>query len=92
MFLSYLEHYIDGHVRAYHGKQTKLPKRYVSRERYCLRGVTDYWINDAIGQPFFPNGEKTVMQIAEREVKHKCKQNFREIRKLSKSGHQTVIM
>ena len=30
-----------------------LPKRFVSRERLCLRGTTDYWINDAIGRPFF---------------------------------------
>lgn len=45
--------YVDGHVRVYHGKQTNLPKRYVSREKLCLNGVTDYWINDALGQPFF---------------------------------------
>jgi hypothetical protein len=45
--------YIDGHVRVYHGKQTKLPKHYVAREKLCLRGVTDYWINDREGQPFF---------------------------------------
>jgi hypothetical protein len=45
--------YVDGHVRVYHGKQTKLPKRYVSREKLCLSGVTDYWVNDALGQPFF---------------------------------------
>ena len=45
--------YIDGHVRVYHGGQTKLPKKYVSRERLCLRGTLDYWVNDAIGQPFF---------------------------------------
>ena len=45
--------YIDGHVRVYHGRLTKLPRRYVSRERLCLRGVTDYWVNDAIGRPFF---------------------------------------
>jgi len=32
---------------------TKLPRRYVSRERLCLRGITDYWVNDAIGRPFF---------------------------------------
>jgi len=25
----------------------------VSRERLCLRGTTDYWINDALGRPFF---------------------------------------
>lgn len=45
--------YVDGHVRVYHGKQTKLPRRYVSRERLCLRGMTDYWVNDVLGQPFF---------------------------------------
>ena len=45
--------YIDGHVRVYHGHLTKLPRRYVSRERLCLRGITDYWVNDGIGRPFF---------------------------------------
>jgi hypothetical protein len=45
--------YVDGHVRVYHGNQTRLPRRYVSRERLCLRGMTDYWVNDALGQPFF---------------------------------------
>jgi len=45
--------YVDGHVRLYHGKQTQLPRRYVSRQRLCLRGTTDYWVNDALGQPFF---------------------------------------
>lgn len=45
--------YVDGHVRLYHGHQTALPRRYVSRQRLCLRGTTDYWVNDALGQPFF---------------------------------------
>lgn len=45
--------YVDGHVRVYHGSQTKLPRRYVSRERLCLRGTTDYWVNDRVGRPFF---------------------------------------
>ena len=45
--------YVDGHVRLYHGKMTDLPRRYVSRQRLCLRGTTDYWVNDALGQPFF---------------------------------------
>jgi len=51
--------YVDGHVRLYHGELTKLPRRYVSRERLCLRGTSDYWVNDAVGQPFFVV-EKTV--------------------------------
>ena len=45
--------YVDGHVRVYHGADARLPRRYVSRERLCLRGTTDYWVNDAIGRPFF---------------------------------------
>jgi len=45
--------YVDGHVRVYHGSATPLPRRYVSRERLCLRGTTDYWVNDALGRPFF---------------------------------------
>lgn len=44
---------IDGHVRVYHGALTKLPRRYVSRERLCLRGTTDYWTNALDGRPFF---------------------------------------
>ena len=44
---------IDGHTRVYHGSLTKLPRRYVSREKLCLRGTTDYWVNALDGQPFF---------------------------------------
>jgi hypothetical protein len=45
--------YIDGHVRVYHGQLTELPRRYVARQRLCLRGTTDYWVNAMDGQPFF---------------------------------------
>lgn len=44
--------YIDGHVRLYGGEE-KLPKQYVSRERLCLRGMMDFWVNDMLGKPFF---------------------------------------
>jgi hypothetical protein len=44
---------VDGHTRVYHGKLTPLPRRYVSRERLCLRGTTDYWVNALDGAPFF---------------------------------------
>ena len=44
---------VDGHTRVYHGSLTKLPRRYVSRERLCLRGTTDYWVNALDGHPFF---------------------------------------
>ena len=45
--------YVDGHVRLYHGQLTELPRRYVSRHKLRLRGTTDYWTCDAVGQPFF---------------------------------------
>lgn len=45
--------YIDGHMRVYHGHKTKPPRKFVSRQRLCLRGINDYWVNDAIGRPFF---------------------------------------
>jgi hypothetical protein len=44
--------YIDGHVRAYHGKHT-IPKAYVTRTRLAAPGTTDYWINDKKGEPLF---------------------------------------
>ena len=53
--------YVDGHVRLYHGQQTELPRRYVARQKLCLRGTTDYWVNDALGQPFF---------VVERPIDH----------------------
>ena len=45
--------YVDGHVRVYHGKLTKLPRHYVARQRFYLRATVDYWINALDGQPFF---------------------------------------
>lgn len=44
--------YVDGHVKVYGGK-AGLPRRYVSRQRLCLSGISFYWVNDLNGQPFF---------------------------------------
>jgi hypothetical protein len=44
--------YIDGHVRVYHGHAAHLPKRYVSREKLCLAGTTEFWVNDEVGNPY----------------------------------------
>jgi hypothetical protein len=44
--------YLDGHVRTYFGNE-KLPYRYVPRQKLCLRGMTDFWVNDSTGNPFF---------------------------------------
>ncbi len=45
--------YVDGHVRVYNGKKTNLPSKYVARQRLCLRGVSDYWVNDFLHRPLF---------------------------------------
>jgi transposase len=42
--------YIDGHVRAYHGKHT-ISKAYVARRHLAMPATTDYWINDRAGDP-----------------------------------------
>jgi transposase len=44
--------YVDGHVRAYHGKRV-IPKGYVTRQRIAGPATTDYWINDKKGDPLF---------------------------------------
>jgi len=44
--------YVDGHVRVYHG-QRDIPKAHVARMRLSLPSTTDYWMNDARGEPLF---------------------------------------
>ena len=46
-------YYVDGHLRVYHGSQTKLPRHYVARQRLCLRATNDYWVSQSDGQPVF---------------------------------------
>jgi len=44
--------YMDGHVRVYHGKH-RLPKAHAARLRMAMPATTDYWVNDAAGDPLF---------------------------------------
>src|SRR5688572_10526659 len=44
--------YLDGHVRVYHGKHA-LPKAHVARMRIAMPATSDYWVNDATGDPLF---------------------------------------
>ena len=43
--------YIDGHVRAYHGKRVISSRAYVPRRHLAMPASTDYWINDSSGDP-----------------------------------------
>ncbi len=42
--------YVDGHVRAYHGKH-RLGQTHISRLKRVMRAETDYWVHEANGQP-----------------------------------------
>lgn len=46
-------YYIDGHVQVYHGYLANLGKKYVSRQRLCLPGVMEFWVNAGDGSPYF---------------------------------------
>jgi hypothetical protein len=43
--------YADGHVRIYNGYAANLTTKYVSRQKLCLSGTTEFWINDTTGMP-----------------------------------------
>lgn len=63
--------YVDGHVRVYHGHQTKLPRHYVARQKLCLRATTDYWVNAMDGQPFFLMNQAVdpgLLQVLEHQI------------------------
>lgn len=63
--------YIDGHVRVYNGRQTELPRHYVSRQKLCLRATTDYWVNAMDGRPFFVINKEIdpgLLQVLESEI------------------------
>jgi hypothetical protein len=69
--------YIDGHVRFYHGQQTRLPRHYVARQKLCLRVTTDYWVNAMDSQPFFVVNQAIatgMIKVLEQEIVPQLKQ------------------
>lgn len=63
--------YVDGHVRIYHGSKANLPSKYVSRQKLCLSGTTEFWVNDVNGSPLMVvTGELTekLQQVIEDEI------------------------
>jgi transposase len=69
--------YVDGHVRAYHGRKHKLPKTHVARRRLCMAATTDFWMNDANSEPLFfvtAQGNDSLLSILEKEVIPKLQQ------------------
>lgn len=46
-------YYIDGHVQVYTGYKARLGKKHVSRQKLCLPGVQEFWVNNPEGMPYF---------------------------------------
>ena len=46
-------YYVDGHIQVYHGYLATLGKKHVSRQKLCLPGMMEFWINNAEGLPYF---------------------------------------
>jgi hypothetical protein len=64
-------YYIDGHVQVYHGHLANLGKKHVSRQRLCLPGIMEFWVNNADGLPyFFVTGQvnEKLQQTLEQEI------------------------
>ncbi len=45
-------YYVDGHVQVYHGHLAELGRKHVSRQRLCLPGMMEFWVNSASGIPY----------------------------------------
>ena len=64
-------YYVDGHVQVYHGHLAELGKKHVSRQRLCLPGMMEFWVNSVQGLPFFfitaPVNEKMI-EMLEAEI------------------------
>lgn len=46
-------YYIDGHVQVYSGHKANLGRKHIARLKLCLPGMTEFWINNSEGLPFF---------------------------------------
>jgi hypothetical protein len=77
--------YVDGHVRAYHGKH-RLPKAHLTRRRLAMPATTDYWINDREGDPLF-----VITTEANRGLVKMLPAILKEIRSLIGNRRLTVV-
>lgn len=46
-------YYIDGHVQVYSGYSATLGKKHVARQKLCLPGIQEFWVNNEDGLPYF---------------------------------------
>lgn len=78
--------YVDGHVRAYHGKHI-VPKTHVARIRLSMPATTDYWVNDAEGEPLF-----VVTTEANKGLVKMLPEVLEEAQKLIKDGRRLTFV
>lgn len=78
--------YVDGHVRAYHGKR-RIPKTRVSRLRMSMPATTDYWVNDAEGDPFF-----VVTAEANKGLVEMLPKVLEEVKPMIKDGRRLTVV
>jgi len=78
--------YVDGHVRAYHGKR-RIPKTHVTRLRISMPATTDYWVNDAEGDPLF-----VVTTEANRGLAEMLPKVLEEVRPLIQEGQRLTVV
>jgi hypothetical protein len=63
--------YVDGHIKVYHGYLANLGKKHVSRQKLCLPGITEFWVNNMDGLPyFFVTGSvnEKMQEVLEKEI------------------------
>lgn len=77
--------YVDGHVRAYHGKHD-IPKTHVARMRIAMSATSDYWVGDASGDPLF-----VVTAEANASMTQMLPPILQQVRKLVKDRRVTVV-
>ena len=64
-------YYIDGHVQVYSGYKAKLGKKHVSRQKLCLPGMQEFWVNNKDGLPYFyVSGEvnEKLLEMLEKQI------------------------
>jgi len=80
--------YIDGHVRAYHGRKYNLPKTHVARRRLCMPATTDFWINDANSEPIFfvtAEANDSLLSMLDKKV-------IPELKQLAGKGNRVTLI
>lgn len=64
-------YYIDGHIQVYTGYQARLGKKHVSRQKLCLPGMQEFWVNNHQGMPYFyVTGEvnEKLLEMLDKEI------------------------